>query len=68
MEHQIHISEEELAELERMLGKEAAERRNELRRTRNPSFREDLIHRLDLLDHMHERITSELHGSKAPAA
>lgn len=43
-----------------MLVREAAERRSELRRTRNPDFRSKVSHSLDLLDHMHAEILGAL--------
>ena len=48
MEHTIMLSDEELAELDGLLDSEVYNSRSELRRTRNPQFREDVRRRLTI--------------------
>jgi hypothetical protein len=67
MVHHVSLSDEELAELDRMLTKELVERRSELRRTRNPSFRAQLDERIEVLEHMHEQVSEELAHHAVPA-
>jgi len=52
MAYTITLSDEELAELDGLIHDELADRRHELRRTRNPEFRGQVTHHIRLLDHL----------------
>ena len=52
MTHQIAVSEEELALLQRLVRVEMDDDRVELRRTRNPDFRARVAHRRAVAEHI----------------
>ena len=52
MVHQLVLSDEELDQLEAMLDHELVVSHNELRRTRNPDFRAQILHRIGLVECM----------------
>ena len=56
MEHTIVLSDEELEELDGLLDTEIYNARSELRRTRNPQFREDVRRRLTIARQLLVRI------------
>ena len=56
MTYYISMSLEELDEMGMLLSKELATDRTELRRTRNPQFRQQVIHKIDLREHVLETI------------
>ena len=56
MARPIQLSDEELAELGAMLHRETATSRHELRRTRNPGFREQVRHHIDVVAHITESV------------
>lgn len=56
MTHQLIVTEEELSILDQVLRQEIDNTRNELRRTRNPEYRDAVHHRMTLAEHMLELI------------
>ena len=54
MTHSILLSDEELTELDALLRGEITRGRQELRRTRNPRFRDGVRHHIELMEHIHE--------------
>lgn len=52
----INLSPEELEQLDRLLQREIANTRNELRRTARHSYRERVEHELGLLEHIHQTV------------
>ena len=52
MPHEVYLSEEEALDLNRLLRREVNESRVELRRTRNPHFRDEIQHRIELEEHV----------------
>ena len=52
MQHTLLVSDEDLAELESLLRSELKDAHSELRRTRNPQFREQIRHRMELAEHL----------------
>jgi len=56
MRHQILVSDEELSELETVLASELVETRGELRRTRNPAYRKQVNHHLQVVRHIHDQV------------
>ncbi len=48
MKHAMILNDEEIRELDCLLSADISERRTELRRTRNPEFREQIQHHLDI--------------------
>ncbi len=59
MQHQIMLSDEELDELDRMLQNELPDWHAEMRRSRNPGFRDDLQLRIERLEHVQKIIAAE---------
>jgi len=57
MECKLDISDQELAELQSLLRREIESSRNELRRTRNLEFRDQIRHHVEVLSHVLERVT-----------
>ncbi len=54
MSHQITISDEELDHLEGMISHELETSHHELRRTRNPGFRGQILRRIEVVEHLLE--------------
>ena len=55
MKHAMMLSDEEIRELDGLVNADISERRTELRRTRNPKFRAQVQHHLELDRHiLHE--------------
>lgn len=65
MAHMIDMSDEELGELDRLLVGEIDDSRVELRRTRNPGFRDHVRHHLEVMEHLHERLRAARHMGSA---
>ena len=64
MPHRILVSDEELSELDAVLANELVETRGELRRTRNPAYRKQVNHHLQVVRHIHDQIEQAM-GSPA---
>ena len=58
MAYQIDLSDEELDELDLVLRQEFRSTRIELRRTRNPEYRGEVRHHMDLVEHILESLGS----------
>lgn len=56
MKRQITVSDEELSELDAVLSNELSDTRTELRRTRNPAFRKQVNHHIEVIAHIRETV------------
>jgi len=68
MNHAISVSDEELLELDTMLASELSDTRGELRRTRNPSYRKQVSHHMQVIQHLHDVVERELAGAGEAAS
>ncbi len=58
MKHLLNLSDEEVDQLDRLLVHEIDTSRVELRHTDDRTFRDEIRHRLDVVQHLHERMHS----------
>lgn len=58
MVHSILLSDEELTELDELLRGEITRGHQELRRTRNPRFRDGVRHHIELMERIHQMAES----------
>jgi|AntAceMinimDraft_16_1070373.scaffolds.fasta_scaffold509488_1 hypothetical protein len=58
MVHSILLSDEELTELDELLRGEITRGHQELRRTRNPRFRDGVRHHVELMERIHQMAES----------
>ena len=56
MDNHISVTDEELSELAAMLVNELVETRGEPRRTRNPAYRKQVSHHLQVVRHIHNQV------------
>ncbi len=66
MAHTILLTDEELTELDELLRSEITRGHQELRRTRNPRFRDGVRHHIELMEHIHEMAVSAGAGRSTP--
>jgi hypothetical protein len=62
MAHELRLSDEELAELGRILQRELDTTRGELRRTRNLDYKEEVRHRMEMTDRLRRIIETAKAG------